>query len=132
MSIEEEIWAAIRAANAAWMRGDPGAVASLFAEDVVLVAHASGAKVEGRGAVVQSYVDYCREVRTHAFRELDHTVDVRGEVAVATYRFAVRYEVGGSIFDELGQEVLVLALREGRWQAIWRTQIPLGSPPDGG
>jgi hypothetical protein len=29
-------------------------------------------------------------------------------LAVATYRFDVRYEVGGEVHDERGQEVLVL------------------------
>jgi hypothetical protein len=74
VSTEKKIWAAICASNAAWTSGDPQGVAALFAEDVVIIAPGLGTRVEGRAALVQTYVDYCREVRTDAFRELEHTV----------------------------------------------------------
>lgn len=37
--------------------------------------------------MVPSYVDYCAQVKTHDFTELDHLVDIFGDTAVATLRF---------------------------------------------
>jgi hypothetical protein len=63
------------------------------------------------------------QVRTVHFRELVHSVELRGEVAVVTYTFDVRYEVDETTYQEQGQEVLVFARRSDRFEAIWRTQI---------
>jgi uncharacterized protein (TIGR02246 family) len=127
MSTEgEELWKRVQAANAAWVRGEPAKVADLFAEDAIMVAP-DLRHIEGRGAIVQSFVDYVRDVRTHHFRELTHSVDVRGNVAVLTYVFDVRYQVDETSYWEQGQEVLVFERRGARFEAIWRTQIALRS-----
>ena len=123
----EEIWRAIKEANLAWKRGEPEATASLFADDVVMVAPAAGVRISGRDAMVKSFVDYCAAARTHFFEERSHDIDVRGDLAVATYTFAVRYEVEGKTFDDEGQEVLVFARGGGAWKAIWRTQVTTSS-----
>src|SRR5262245_9249371 len=123
----DTIWQSIRAANAAWMRGEPEGVASLFAEDVVVIAPRIGGRIEGRAALVQSFVDYCATVRTHRFEEKEHSVEFVGDVAVAIYNFDVRYEYDGKTYDEQGQEMLVFAKRSQAWLAIWRTQVTLAS-----
>ena len=119
----DAIWRAIAGANQAWLRGDPAATAPLFAPDVVAVPPDLGATVRGRDAMVQSFVDYVAQVKTHHFTEGARSIEVLGDVAVATYRFDVRYEVGGAIHDEVGQEVLVLTRTDGQWRVIWRTQL---------
>jgi len=125
MNAETTIWQAIEAANAAWIDGDPEGVAPLFAEDVVLVAPGLTAAVEGRSAMVQSFVDYAAVAHTEAFEPLEHRVDVAGDTAVATYTYRVRYELDGARHDEQGQEILVFRRRDDGWKAIWRTQIAL-------
>jgi uncharacterized protein (TIGR02246 family) len=119
------IWRVIQASNRAWLEGRPEDVASLFSEDVVVVVQAE-VKARGRAAVVQSYVDYCRHVVTHAFSEGEYSVEVFGDTAASTYCFTVKYEAGGVISHERGQEILLFRRRDGRWQAFWRTQIFLG------
>jgi uncharacterized protein (TIGR02246 family) len=123
----QDIWQAIVASNAAWTSGNPRGVAPLYAEDVVMVTPGISGRVVGRDAMVDGYVEYCNQARTHSFKELEHDVDVRGDVAVATYRFAVRYEIGGHVFDDIGQEILVLSRTKDRWLVIWRTQMTLES-----
>ncbi len=123
MSASEEIWVAIQESNRAWVGGNPKGVEALYADDVVFVAPKLAARVAGRDALVQSYVDYVNTAKTKKFDERDHVVDVSGDTAVATYIFAVRYEIEGRTFDDTGQEILVFARRSGRWRAIWRTQI---------
>jgi uncharacterized protein (TIGR02246 family) len=120
----EMIWEAIRASNAAWTRGEPEKVAALFDENVVGIAPGMQGRAEGRDAIVASYVEYCRAAKTHAFEELDHSIDVFGDTAVATYKFSVRYEIDGQIQDEVGQEILAFARRDNQWLAVWRTQVP--------
>ena len=122
---ERELWDAVVASNRAWLQGRVSEVAGLFHADAVAVAGA-GRRVEGRDAIVRSYADYCAAAKTHAFEELEHTVDVLGDVAVVTYRFSVRYEMNGVTYDELGREVLVFTRQDGRWGVAWRTQIPSG------
>jgi uncharacterized protein (TIGR02246 family) len=121
---QEEIWQAIHDVNAAWTSGHPERVGALFHDDVVMVGPGLSGRVEGREAMIQTFVDYCHQVKTHTFEELDRVVDVFGNSAVATYRFFVRYEIEGAVHEEFGQEIVVFARREGRWGAVWRTQIP--------
>lgn len=64
----------------------------------------------------------------HEFRELDPRVDVFGQTAVATYRFEIRYDMGDQSYDEHGQDVLVFARQDGRWQVVWRAILPVPSP----
>jgi uncharacterized protein (TIGR02246 family) len=122
----EELWARVKKANAAWLRGEPRAVGELFAEDVVMIAP-DMQRIEGREAMVQSFVDYVAQVRTLHFREHEHSVDVHGDVVVLTYTFDVRYAVDEASFEDHGQEVLVFARRGDRLEAIWRTQLTLRS-----
>src|SRR5437762_1575663 len=125
MTTEQEIWQAIVQANEAWMSGNPAGVADLFHEDVVLAVPGSADRLHGRAAMVRSFEEYVRQVDTLDFRVLDHQVDVVGDVAVASYRFSVRYEVNGTVHEELGREILTFVCQQGRWAAIWRLQIPV-------
>lgn len=120
-----EIWQKVQASNRAWREGRPEDVAALFDESAVVVVQGE-VKARGRAAIVQSYVDYCQHVVTHAFEELEHSVEVFGETAAASYLFAVRYEMGGVVHSERGQEILLFQRRDGNWRVFWRTQIFLG------
>jgi uncharacterized protein (TIGR02246 family) len=123
--VEREVWQAIRAGNRAWLGGDPNAVAPLFHENAVMLAPGFEQRVVGREAIVGSFVEYCKVAKTLAFEESGESVDVFGNTAVVSYRFKVRYELGGSTHEEAGQELLVLRQQAERWQIVWRTQVPL-------
>jgi ketosteroid isomerase-like protein len=100
-------------------------VGCLFHEDAIAVFPAAKHRLTGRDAIVQSYIDYCRSEKTHAFEELDHAVDIFGDSAVVSYRFSVRYEAQGIVRDEFGQEILVFMRRHGQWGVVWRSQVQL-------
>jgi ketosteroid isomerase-like protein len=123
----DAIWQAILQSNASWVGGRPREVASLFHANAVMIAPDGKTRIAGRDAIVQSFVDYCAYAKTHEFRELDHSVEVMGDTAVATYRFFVKFEAEGSVQSENGQEVLVFQRDGERWSVIWRTQIFLGA-----
>jgi len=121
---QREIWELVRRSNRAWVAGAAHEVANLFDESAVVIAPALQGRVEGREAIVRSYEQFVHHARTHAFEELEHSIDVFGDVAAVTYRFALRYTLNGEDAerDETGQEVLVLRRTPSGWKALWRTQ----------
>jgi len=121
---QREIWELVRRSNKAWTGGAEHEVANLFDENAVGVAPGLEGRIEGREAIVRSYEQYVHHARTHSFEELEHSIDVFGDVAAVAYRFAVRYTLNGEDADreETGQEVLVLRRTPSGWKALWRTQ----------
>lgn len=126
-----DLWERVRESNRAWTGGRPEAVGELFHRDAVSTLAGTDHRVEGREAIVGSFVDYCNAARTLAFEETGHTVDLLGAAAVVTYAFSVRYAMDGTVHDERGREVLVFTEREGRWAVAWRMQVPGGAPGPG-
>jgi len=122
---QREIWELVRRSNRAWTSGAAHEVAELFDEHAVVIAPGLQGRVEGRDAIVRSYEDYIHHSRTHSFEEEEHSIDVFGDLAVVTYRFAIRYTVNSEDGerDETGQEVLVLRRGPSGWKATWRTQV---------
>ncbi len=121
---EMQVWQLIRESNRAWLSGATHELGSLFDERAVMVTP-DLARVEGRDAIVRSYEDYAHHARTHAFEELEHCVDVLGDVAMVTYRFSVRYTLNteDEEREETGQEVLALRRAGEGWKVLWRTQV---------
>jgi len=121
---QQQIWQLIREGNRAWASGAINELAALYDEDAVLITPGMG-RVQGREAIVRSYEDYIHHAHTHSFEELEHCVDVLGELAFATYRFAVCYTRAGEdeVREESGQEVLGLRRGAGGWKFVWRTQV---------
>src|SRR6267378_375272 len=110
---QREIWELVRRSNRAWVSGAAHEVAALFDEAAVVIAPGLQGRVEGRDAIVRSYEDE------------EHSIDVFGDLAVVTYRFAIRYTLNNEDgeHEETGQEVLVLRRGPSGWKAIWRTQV---------
>jgi ketosteroid isomerase-like protein len=73
---------------------------------------------------VGSYQEFAAAATVHAadFDEAD--VQAWGDVAVATCRFALDYEMGGERSQDAGWDVLVLCRAAAGWQVVWRTVIP--------
>ncbi|MFO7769366.1 MAG: nuclear transport factor 2 family protein [bacterium] len=122
----EQIIRAIRTTNEAWTSGEIERVQKLFHPAAVHVSPDFTRRVEGREAIVRSYEDFTRQAVTREFEEFDHSVDLFGDSAVATYRFRVTYERNGEARRVEGSEILVFRRMGQGWQAIWRTQLPSG------
>jgi uncharacterized protein (TIGR02246 family) len=121
---QREIWELIRRSNRAWVAGAAHEVASLFDEEAVVVAPGLQGRVQGRDAIVRSYEEYVHQAHTRSFEELEHQIDVFADLAVAAYRFTVRYTLNSEDGerDETGLETLVFRRGVGGWKVIWRTQ----------
>jgi uncharacterized protein (TIGR02246 family) len=101
--------------STAWRAGRTRELHDFFADDVVLIAPGARARIEGRAAVVETYREFA-EHTTQDYRELDLSVDVFGDTAIATFRYEMN--------NEGGSDVLVLSRRAGMWKVVWRTIVP--------
>lgn len=122
----EQIIRAIRNSNQAWASGEVAKVQELFHPAAVLVTPGFSQRLEGREAILRSYEDFIHQAVTREFEEFDHSVDLFGDSAVATYRYRVTYELNGDTRQREGSEILVFRRMGQGWQAIWRTQLPSG------
>ena len=97
----EEVSRALSAINQAWLEGRPRDLSALFDPKIVTLVPGC-VRVEGREALVQSFVDMCENARVHAFEERDRQVDVFGDAAVASVAFTIAYErvrFGGAVLS---------------------------------
>lgn len=119
-----QVWQLIRESNRAWTAGAAHEVAALHDENAVLVTPDLD-RVQGRDAIARWYQDSIHHAHTESFEEREHCIDVLGDLAFATYRFALRTTPAGEDEprDETGQEVLGLRRGADGWKVIWRTQI---------
>jgi hypothetical protein len=113
--------------NRAWLEGRPAEMTPLLDPQIVLRGP-SGARVEGRDALVASYVDFCTHARVEAYSESEVQVDVMGDTAVVAFRFEMVFERGRR-FRSSGRDLWVLARVEGQWRAVWRTMTDLSDEP---
>jgi uncharacterized protein (TIGR02246 family) len=120
----EEIARVLRAINAAWTGGDAEAMRQYLDERIVMAQPGFEERLVGRQACIESYEDFARQARVHSYVESQTTVDVMGDTAVASYRFAIDYAMGDKQHHEAGHDLFVFARSDGRWRAVWRTLIP--------
>lgn len=123
----EEVQQTLRAINHAWFRGRPEDLHAHFHERMVIVFPGFAGRAEGRDACVRSYEDFRRQATLHEFHESDLSIDLFGNVSIATYRYEINYEMEGNSFGDTGGDLFVFIREAGRWLAVWRTLLPL--PP---
>lgn len=120
---EAELWALVRESNRAWISGSAHELSDFFDEEAVVMPPGMQGRVSGRAAVVASYAAYNMHARTDSFEEMEHQIELFGDVAVVVYRFRIRYEIiaSGEQHDETAQETLVLRKTD-RYRVLFRTQ----------
>ena len=124
----EEVSRTLSSINQAWLEGRPRDLEPLLAPNVVTLLP-GGSRVEGREALVQSFVDMCENARVHGFEESDRQVDVFGETAVASFAFVLVYERNGEKYRSTGRDIWVFSRGDGGWHAIYRTMLDLAEEP---
>lgn len=122
--IRREILKFLRKVETAWLGGRFEELRECFREDAVLLGADLEQRLEGRDAIVDSYVQFLREARVLAFESEAPIVDVLGDSAVTVTPWAVRYEREGTIYEETGGDLLVLARDGEGWRVAWRTLLP--------
>ncbi|MGH9320938.1 MAG: YybH family protein [Vicinamibacteria bacterium] len=119
----QEISRTLADINRAWLENRPEELGPFFDDDIVMVLPGFSERIEGKDSLVESFVDYCRNARTHDFRETDRLIDVFGNAAVASFSFAMVYEREGKKYRSTGRDLWVFSKKDGRWLAVWRTML---------
>jgi hypothetical protein len=117
---EQEIRDLIRSINHAWLTGNAGQIARSLDEGVIILGPGPQVMAEGREACVRSYQDFSDCAIIHAFAEHTPVVKVFGTTAVASYRYTIRYETGGILHEETGQDLFVFRNLKNQWLIICR------------
>jgi len=117
---QQAVWEVIRKINAAWVSGQPEAIAPYFHENIIIVAPNGKDRVTGREACVQTYADFCARANILKFTETEESIDVIAHTAIAKYDFEIIYEMNGKQFHGKGRDLFILQNLGSGWQAIWR------------
>ena len=111
--------------TAAWRAGRSQEMASVLDEQVVMAFPGFVGFVEGRQALIDSFVEFAREAQVHDYRQGEVRVDGSGDVAVAQHPFEMIYERDGSRWHSTGWDVWVFRRQGTGWLAVWRTMQAL-------
>ena len=113
--------------SAAWQACRFDDLASCFDAEMVIVAPGFQARVEGRAACVETYREFMERVRVTEYHESEPAVHVWGATAVASYRWEMAWDAGGTPNRDTGHDVLVFRrVQDGPdqpWRAVWRTIV---------
>ena len=128
---KEEIRQLLKSISRAWNEGQTEILSEVFHEDMLIVSPDFQVLGKGREACVKSYEDFIRQATLKEFIQSEPAIEVWGHTAVASYRFDMAWEMDGQSFQEAGRDVFVFTLLDNRWQAVWRTILPLPEAPSG-
>ena len=108
------------AINRAWQERRFDVLNELFDENIVMRGPSLKEACRGREAAVQSYVQFMAQSAVIEYAESNHAGDMWGEIAIATYDWAMTYEQKGQTKTEKGQDMFVFTRSGSRWLAVFR------------
>jgi hypothetical protein len=124
-SRREDVIAAMRQINQAWLSGRVQDLAPLVHSEIVMVFPGFSGTIQGREAFLAGFDDFCQNATIHEFREHDDHVDVAGETAVVSFRYDMVYERSGGRYKCTGRDLWVFQKRDGSWIAVWRMMVEM-------
>lgn len=104
----------------AWLRCDADALNAFYDDDVVVRGPDFLVRTRGREEGIAGDRAFLEAARIDAFEHSDHSIDVVGETAVASYRWAMTYTLAGQTHSERGRDLFVLADGERGPRIVWR------------
>src|ERR1700689_2229874 len=124
-TMPETVAFAMQRINRAWIDNRPECLAPLFHPDIAFVLPGFAGRLQGREAIVASFVDFCRNATIHEYREADHQVDIFGDTAVASFTYEMVYERSGKRNRAAGRDLWVFVGDGAEWLAVWRTMLDI-------
>jgi len=122
---QQQIWHTIQKLNKEWLNNKTEELAYYFHKDMVITGADLHELSHNRAESIKSYKDFMRNAVIHEFKECDPEVSVFAYTAIVRYRFDITYELGGKTHKDTGRDLFVLIKEDERWQAVWRTMIPI-------
>lgn len=118
------IASAVAKLSESWLGRQYRALAECFDENVVMMMPGGTGQVQGRAAIVDSYRDFMESATLTEYHEDPALIDVWGDTAVASYRWAMSWVSNGKPESGAGCDVLVFRRAEGDdWRVVWRTMV---------
>jgi hypothetical protein len=116
----DQVRATLAAINQAWRQQNFSAMDTLLDENVVMKGPGLKEYARGRKAFVQSYVQFMARSNVTEYAESNHGIDIWGDIAVATYDWAMTYEQKSETKTEKGQDLFVFHRAGTGWVAVLR------------
>jgi len=129
-AISQSVSAAMQRINRAWLENRSEELGPLFHPDIIFVFPGFVGRLQGREAMVASFVDFCRNTTIHEYREANHEADIVGDTAVASFTYEMVYEQSGKRNRATGKDVWIFARDGAEWIAVWRTMLDTDEEPD--
>ena len=116
--VKNEIWAAVRAMNDAWTKGNPNDLANFFHRDMVAFTPTSRNRLDSGAACVAGWKGFSDAARIHRWEEIDPVINVYGDSAVVTYYFDMSFDLGGQTINLGGRDMFFFVKEGDRWWAV--------------
>jgi hypothetical protein len=122
---QQLIWHTVQKLNKEWLNNKTEELAYYFHKDMVITGPDLHELAHDKAACIKSYKDFIDKAVIHEYKEYDPEVNVFAYTAIARYKFDITYEMDGKTYKETGRDLFVMIKEEERWQAVWRTMIPV-------
>jgi uncharacterized protein (TIGR02246 family) len=127
----DDVRAVLQQISEAWQARRYEDLSQLFAPDMVFSLPGQAVRLEGRDAIVASYQQFMDRITLTSYREDQHSVDVWGGTAVASFRWDMAWLAGDVPNHDTGCDVFAFSHTDGRWLAVWRTMLMEPKPAQG-
>lgn len=117
-SAKQEIWAAVRAMNDAWTKGNPDDLVRFFHRDMVAITPTDRNRLDGGAACVAGWKGFANSARIHRWEEVDPVIHVYDNSAVVAYYFDMSFDRGGQTINMGGRDMFFFVKETGRWWAV--------------
>ena len=111
--------------NSAWRSGCPQKMRGHLHPDMTMALPGFQSVVRGRDALLASFEEFCSNACVLDYEESEHSIEVVGNCAVATFRFHMLYERPAYREDSIGRDLWVFHREADGWVAVWRTMLEL-------
>ena len=116
--VQQEIWTTLRALNDAWTQGHPDDLAHYFHPQMLAITPVDRLRRDGAPACLAGWKSFADAARIHRWQEFDPLIRVYGDAAVASYYYAIDFEMGGKRIGQSGRDLFFLVREDGRWQVV--------------
>ncbi len=117
-SVQQEIWATLRALNDAWTQGNPDDLAQYFHRNMVAITATDRHRVNGGAACIAGWKGFANATRIHHWKEVDPIIHVYGDAAVVAYDFDMSFDMNGQTIHMGGRDMFFFAKEAGKWWAV--------------
>jgi hypothetical protein len=124
-TMEESVLFAMQRINRAWIEKRPENLAPLFHANITFVFPDFAGRLQGREALVASFVDFSRNATVHQYHEANHQADIIGDTAVVRLTYEMVYERSGKRNRATGRDLWIFAREGTDWIAVWRTMLDI-------